>query len=409
MHYDFNFYSSLLLITFSQGLIYSVLLTKKGIQTENKPNYWLAIFVFLCSMYLAPWMLGFAGWYDNQPYRNFMFYVPFQQLLFIGPAIFFYTQSLLNPSFRFTKRQFLHLIPGIIYLVYVFGMFVYDVFIVKKLYFYQNGMDKDFDQWYQYSGFVSMLLYFILSIKYYKSYRKLIVQITSNADAVLFSWIRNYLFAFLIMLLLKIFTEIFFTIFPQYTNYVGGWWFYLLFSLILNYIAVTGYANAAQAKIGFQLSIFDKKQVFILDENESISSSKADTIDVEIETLKEINLPDLEAWKSKIHLLISDGNLYQNPELSLSEISNILKTNTSIISKTINQGFNMNFNDFINNYRVEAVTAMFAKNEHKKSTLLGIAFDCGFNSKATFNRAFKKNTGLTPKEFLLENIPCTDE
>ena len=104
MVYDFNFYSSLLLITFSQGIIYSLLLLKKGVSSGNKSNYWLSVFVFLCSCYVAPWMLGFAGWYDNQPYRDFMFYTPFQHLFFIGPVIFFYTQSLLNPAFRFGKR-----------------------------------------------------------------------------------------------------------------------------------------------------------------------------------------------------------------------------------------------------------------------------------------------------------------
>ena len=60
----------------------------------------------------------------------------------------------------------------------------------------------------------------------------------------------------------------------------------------------------------------------------------------------------------------------------------------------------MNFNDFINNYRIEAVKENLKKGEHKKTTLLGIAFDCGFNSKATFNRAFKKSTGLSPKDYL---------
>jgi AraC-like DNA-binding protein len=92
--------------------------------------------------------------------------------------------------------------------------------------------------------------------------------------------------------------------------------------------------------------------------------------------------------------------LYQNPELTLSEVAKKLESNSSVISRAINQGFSMNFNDFINTYRINAVKEMFANNKHKKSTLLGIAYDCGFNSKATFNRAFKKNTGFTPKEFL---------
>ena len=403
MRYDFNFYSSLLLITFSQGLIYSFLLLKKGIQTENKSNYWLSLFVFLCSLYVAPWMLGFAGWYDNQPYRNFMFYMPFQYLFFIGPIIFFYTQSLLNPAFKFTKKQFLHLIPGIIYLLYIFGMFFYDKFIIQKLYFYENGMDKDFDNWYQYCGFISMFFYFILSIKYYSNYRKLIVQITSNADSVLFNWIRNYLHAFLSMLLLKVFTEIFFALFPQYTNYIGGWWFYLLFSLILYYIAITGYANSVETKIGFKLSVFDKKPILLLDENKTFAVQKENTIDIEHETFQEKNSPEIGLWKTKIEALIQSEKLYQNPELSLTEIAKKLESNSSVISKAVNQGFAMNFNDFINNYRVEAVKEMFTKGEHKKSTLLGIAYDCGFNSKATFNRAFKKNTGLSPKDYLVNS------
>ena len=136
MVYDFNFYSSLLLITFSQGIVYSFLILIKAIQTENKFNYWLSLFVFLCSLFLAPWMLGFAGWYDNQPYRNFMFYMPFQNLFFIGPVLFFYIQSLLNPSFIVSKKQFLNLTPGFLYLTYIYGIFIYDKFIFCKPYFY---------------------------------------------------------------------------------------------------------------------------------------------------------------------------------------------------------------------------------------------------------------------------------
>jgi AraC-like DNA-binding protein len=395
MQYDFNFYSSLLLITFSQGLIYSVLLLKKAIQSQCKSNYWLSLFVFLCSIFIAPWMLGFAGWYDKQPYRDIIFYIPFQQLFFIGPVLFFYIQSLLNPAFKLNKKQFLHLIPALLYLIYSLIVFVYDKLILGKYYFYENGMDKDFDAWYQYSGFVSMFIYLILSLKFYSNYRKLIVQITSNADSVLFDWIKKYLFAFLGMILLKVFAEIFFTIFPEYTNYVGVWWFYLLFSLILYYIAITGYANAVETKFGFQMSVFDKKPILLLNQNQ-----ENNTIEIEYEEIKTEISPEIKLWKAKIETLIQSEKLYQNPELSLTEIAKKLESNSSIISRAINQGFAMNFNDFINNYRIEAVKEMFQNGEHKKSTLIGIAYDCGFNSKATFNRAFKKNTNFSPKEYL---------
>lgn len=400
MRYDFNFYSSLLLITFSQGLIYSILLFKKGFQNEDKSSFWLGLFVFLCSIYVAPWMLGFAGWYDHQPYRNFMFYMPFQQLFLLGPIIFFYTQSLLNSAFKFNKKHFLHFIPAIIYLIYNLVIFVYDHFISETIYFYADGSDKDFDEWYQYSGQISMVFYFFLSLRYYNFYRKMIVQVTSNADSVLFDWIKKYLIAFLIMLLLPVLFDIIGNFYQPVNSYVGSWWFFLAFSLVLYYIAITGYSNGVHSKIGFEISVFDKHPTLLLAANEDYSIEDQTIIDIEHEVFEQSNAPELELWKSKIENLIKDEKLFQNPELTLTEVSKKLKTNASVISKTINQGFQMNFNDFVNQYRINEVKKAFEKGEHKKSTLLGIAYDCGFNSKATFNRAFKKNTGLSPKDYL---------
>jgi AraC-like DNA-binding protein len=351
-------------------------------------------------MFVAPWMLGFAGWYDNQPYRDFMFYIPFQHLFFIGPIIFFYTQSLLNPSFKFNKKNALHLVPGLLYLVYNLYVFVYDKIIIKDYYFYQDGMDKDFDEWYQIAGKISMTLYFILSIRYYNRYKKMIVQVSSNADAVLFKWIKNYLIAFLIMLLLPHVFEVISHFFPSKNSYIGGWWFYLAYSLVLYYIAVTGYSNEVHSKIGFKMSVFNTKPILLLNDTSDSFQDEENVVDIDYEKEPEKKSEEIELWKQQIEMLIQSEKLYQDPELSLTQVAKKLQTNTAIISKAINQGFQMNFNDFINKYRIEAVKELFAKGEHKKSTLLGIAYDCGFNSKATFNRAFKKNTNYSPKEYL---------
>jgi len=398
MLFQFGFYSSLLLISFSQGIIYSVLLFVKAVKTKNKSNYWLSLFIFLCSLFIAPWMLGFAGWYDNQPYRDILFYTPFQHLFFLGPIIFFYTQSLLNPSFKFSIKEAVHLLPGLFYLLYIIIIWVYDKFIFSDYYFYQNGMDKDFDFWYQKSGLVSMIIYFIFSIRYYNVYKKIIFQVVSYADSILFRWIKTYLIAFLIMLLLPVLFDAIGGFFPEIQTYKGSWWFYLFFSIVMYYIAVTGYSNPINSTIPFKMSFFDKNPILLLDNN---SANNIETsIDIQYETIEETISPEIEHWKTKIETLIHEEKLYQNPELTLTDLAKKLKTNASVISKTINQGFQMNFNDCINNYRIESVKNRFADGEHKKSTLLGIAYDCGFNSKATFNRAFKKNTGKTPKEFI---------
>ena len=114
-----------------------------------------------------------------------------------------------------------------------------------------------------------------------------------------------------------------------------------------------------------------------------------------------INQKEIEFWKKKILHLVKEKKIYENSKLTLLDVSKQLETNTKTISSCINNGFEMNFNDFINQFRIEAVKEKLQKGEHKKTTLLGIAFDCGFNSKATFNRSFKKSTNLSPKEYLL--------
>ncbi|MGS0748955.1 helix-turn-helix domain-containing protein [Halpernia sp. GG3] len=399
MLFQFGFYSSLLLITFSQGIIYTFLLLFKRLKTGNKSNSWLSLFIFLCSLYIAPWMLGFAGWYDNQPYRDILFYTPLQHLFFIGPVIFCYTQSLLNPGFRFNRKQFLHFIPGILYLIYIISIWVYDKFIAKTYFFYADGMDKDFDKWYQYLGLLSMVIYFILSLRYYTIYKKLIYQVVSYADSIIFKWIQTYLVAFLIMILSPLIFNGVYYFYPKLNSYIGSWWFFLFFSLVMYYIAITGYSNPVNSSIRFKFSELNKHQILLLFEDNKIIQQES-VIDIDYEFSNENNSTEIDLWKSKIENLMQQDLLFKNPELTLSDVAKDLQTNVSIISKTINQGFKMNFNDFVNKYRIEEVKKAFDKGEHKKSTLLGIAFDCGFNSKATFNRAFKKNTGFSPKEYL---------
>lgn len=87
-----------------------------------------------------------------------------------------------------------------------------------------------------------------------------------------------------------------------------------------------------------------------------------------------------------------------------TQLAKQLQTNPSVISRVINQGFQLNFNDFINQYRVEAVLQKFKKGPQKTQALLDIGYDCGFNSKATFNLAFKKINEVTPKEWLEKNV-----
>lgn len=121
-------------------------------------------------------------------------------------------------------------------------------------------------------------------------------------------------------------------------------------------------------------------------------------------TANEGEVSELETWKPKIERLMAE-HLYLDPELSLKSMAERLGTNSSVLSRVINQGYEVNFNDFINAYRVKAVRRALENGDHHTHTLPGIAQNCGFSSKATFNRAFKKHCHLSPSAYLrqLEN------
>jgi hypothetical protein len=237
MHFHFSFYSSILLIFVSQGFVFASLLMHKGITNKRNDCLWLSFFVSLCSFYVLPFMLGFAGWYSLQPYRDILFYLPLQQTLLIGPAIYFYTQSLLNPQFVFTKKHWLHLIPAGLYLLYSLIIFVVDKQILNKYYFYNNGKDKDFEIWYQIVGLLSMVAYAVLSLRYYLLYKNFFFQYISFAYYSQIKWIKHCLYTFIFMLLIQL---VFFVLFPNWGSFIQKWWYYLFFAVLHYYIAVKG-------------------------------------------------------------------------------------------------------------------------------------------------------------------------
>lgn len=87
---------------------------------------------------------------------------------------------------------------------------------------------------------------------------------------------------------------------------------------------------------------------------------------------------------------------YKDSELTLSTLARQVGLSSHQLSEVINRGANVNFYDYVNSYRVEAVTALLADRENAGRNILDLAFEAGFNSKASFNRIFKNATGISP-------------
>ena len=111
-----------------------------------------------------------------------------------------------------------------------------------------------------------------------------------------------------------------------------------------------------------------------------------------------------EIKETRLHLdqLMNEEQVFLDATLSLRELSDKLQIHPNKLSWLLNEVFDMNFNDFVNSYRLEDFQEKALDAKNKNFTLLGLAFESGFNSKSTFNDYFKKKTGRTPRTWLKE-------
>lgn len=114
-------------------------------------------------------------------------------------------------------------------------------------------------------------------------------------------------------------------------------------------------------------------------------------------------LLDAEAaamYKARLLERMETEKPYLNPDLTLRSLAKQVDIHPNQLSWLLNDGFGKNFNEFINSYRIMAFKQLALTPASKNLTIMALAYDCGFNSKTVFNTYFKKETGITPKQFL---------
>lgn len=113
-----------------------------------------------------------------------------------------------------------------------------------------------------------------------------------------------------------------------------------------------------------------------------------------------IDQKELDQLVEKLKLLMTRDKVFLNPDLNLKLLSNYLGISEKRCSHVLNKGMGSNFNRYVNALRIEAFKERIREGQNKAYTLTSIAYECGFDSKSTFNRVFKSSCGMTPSEFV---------
>ncbi len=198
----------------------------------------------------------------------------------------------------------------------------------------------------------------------------------SYAEQINLSWLRNWL----------IYSMLAF-VFSFGFVWVGVFGF---IKMIEVFYGISGFITLNIFVIGYfglkQTTIFTNVR---LDEKELNKPKSSDQREKEM----------LEAQANKIESYIDHSQAHLNPRLTLEELSQGTAIPRNQLSAVINQYFQQNFFEYINDKRVDEYKRRIVDPTLQHLTLLGVAMDCGFNSKSSFNHIFKKSTGMTPGEY----------
>lgn len=112
-----------------------------------------------------------------------------------------------------------------------------------------------------------------------------------------------------------------------------------------------------------------------------------------------VQMPVNNDLKARLEALMTRERVYTDCDLSLPLLAEKMAISVHDLSALLNNGYGQNFNQFINAYRVALAKELLLSEQHAHLSILGIAFEAGFNSKTTFNTTFKKATGQSPSDW----------
>ncbi|PHS62872.1 MAG: hypothetical protein COB12_10230 [Flavobacterium sp.] len=133
-----------------------------------------------------------------------------------------------------------------------------------------------------------------------------------------------------------------------------------------------------------------QKTIFQTDQTEDLVKQKIALLDADRSA----------EYSTQLLTHLSENEPFLNPDLSLRELASQIEIHPNQLSWLLNNSFRKNFNEFINQYRLEAFKSIIKDPNKANLTIESLAYESGFNSKTVFNTYFKKETGLTPKQFL---------
>lgn len=361
-----------------QGVTLSLLIFLKSAAKGNA-SWLIGVFILCVSAYISSPLLNSIF---GEPNGSFMVD---PLILLIGPSFYGYIISL-SGSLSL-KRLSVHAIPFVLYVPILF-------------YFFRNiNLDLSSSQSIHlvYSSsfalilglfkFLHLFLYTGIGFYALQKHQEKIKHYFSNLKGKDLVWLKYILVGLLSLSILSFLLYLLAVQLPDQQELITT----------INLILLMAFLFAISIYSFRQETIFDSSFDWIRNAEQSLPlSPKSDSIPkYEKSGLKN---DEIESINNQLDEFIHAKG-FMNPELSLTALSEELGVAPHKISEVLSKHRKTSFYDLINSHRIEAVKSALKDPSYSHLSVLGIAYDCGYNSKSTFNTAFKKFTGLNPSEY----------
>jgi AraC-like DNA-binding protein len=365
---DINALSMITGALIAQGGFAALILVVKR---ENRhANKVLALLTLFMSLWMIDTFFRVSGVYEVNPN---LYFLPVYYSLAFGPLVYLYTLFLTRGSARFSLKHTLHFIPVLL------QCFFY-IYLQLQPYSFRRDFWFEVHRPYTYDlelvlSMLSLAVYLFVARRVVSRYRRALPNQLSNIDRRTLQWLKIIHVALFVLALI--------------------WFAESLGRLVWNIYPATPFSSISISVSIIVLAIGGILQVDLSRVRNALDDDfTAKAVDAKSSASEYAALAD------RLVSIMTVRQLYLRHELSLKEFAEEANVQPRKASEAINAGLGKSFIDFVNGYRIVHFKQLLAAGAAEDKTLTGLAFESGFNSKATFNRAFRKVEGVSPTEYL---------
>lgn len=346
-----------------------------AVKTKHKiSNYLFATFLILCAIDTSQTLFDLI---IDKP-SNFGMLRGLFAFLQI-PAFYLYVLSVCYSDFKLKPKHLLHLLPFIIANAIMIPRF-YAVDEASKINFIQNYQSMIEIQFNHILIHVQLIAYIIAVFMVLRKARKLYLENCAGTSISSYNWLFQFTVVLTILYSVALLKNVFkFSDYP----YISEW--IKIGLLVFQLFIVCWYLFKALNNPGLFRSIDSKLKLvsdIVLEEKNKEESTVSE---------KEYNEELL-----KLQQYMIEEKPFLDPSLTIQDVSATIQIPVRDLSLLINHKLQQHFYDFVNTYRIEEAMEILKDSAKSKMTVLEILYEVGFNSKSSFNTAFKKHTGDTP-------------